>query len=183
MPNYNCVEPANDAGADQHALTANAADTITFPAVDSCFAIGFVLTDGSLVGGHVPTFWDAKDFGLELSLLAKAGRKGQIHNAQTHAMKQGLSKIIGEINVLRGDTKVSLCITLGDTQWNVLWNAVIGRIGYPPEIRYRKNAGPRYLIVDGPNSSVDVQNAGVPVVGAAEAFVRGGRARKYPFAV
>ena len=179
MPNYNCVEPANDSGADNHALIANADDSITFPAVDSCFAIAYVLTDSRLVGGHVPTFWDEKDLGLGFSLMAKADRKGEQHDIQLHAMQENLSKIIGEINVLRGKTTVALCITLGDTLWNNLWTGTIGRAGYPKEIRYRKVAGPRNLFVDGANSQVDVLNAGVPVVGAAETFVRGNRKRIY----
>lgn len=183
MPNYNCVEPANDNGADQHALIATAADSITFPAVDSCFAIGYVLSDGRLVGGHVPTFWDEKDLGLGFSLMAKAGREGGQHDIQRHAMHENLSKIIGEMNVLRGDTTVTLCITLGDTAWNDLWTASIGRAGYPKEIRYRKNAGPRNLIVDGANAQVDVQSAGVAVVGAAEPFVRANRERVYQRAI
>lgn len=183
MPNYNCVEPANDNAADHHALIVNAADSITFPAVDSCFAIAYVLTDGRLVGGHVPTFWDEKDLGLGFSLMAKAERKGGQHDIQRHAMHLNLSKIIGEINVLRGNTTVALCITLGDTHWNDLWTGTIGRVGYPKEIRYRKVAGPRNLVIDGANAQVDVLNAGVAVVGAAQAFVDVNRRRIYNRAV
>ncbi|HTZ72186.1 MAG TPA: hypothetical protein VMB71_16135, partial [Acetobacteraceae bacterium] len=67
MANHNCVEPAQQNAADRSIVLAPAGDSITFPAVDSCFAICLALSDGTLLGGHVPVFFDDAAFGIEMS--------------------------------------------------------------------------------------------------------------------
>lgn len=54
MPTIRCVEPAVAAeGPDEYRVYVNAGDALEFPHVDSCLAIGFVLSNGAFVGGHV----------------------------------------------------------------------------------------------------------------------------------
>jgi hypothetical protein len=174
MANYNCVEPAQQTVADRYLVLAQANDQITFPAVDSCFAVAFVLSDGRLVGGHVPTFWDEATFTVEMSRARHTGS-----DPQAGAMQTCLGRIIEGMNGLRGSTTVSLAVTLGDTDWNAFWNGLLGRAGYPLEIRYRKNAGPRNLILDGATTSINVQRGGAGayanVVAAARTFANGAR--------
>jgi hypothetical protein len=174
MPNFNCVEPAQQNGADHTLVLATAADQITFPAVDSCFAIAFVLSNGGLVGGHVPTFWDTTAFTVEISRSSHTRA-----DPQASAMQSSLAKIVEGMNGLRGNNTVSLAVTLGDNDWNDIWNGMIGRVGYPKEIRYRKPHGPRNLIVDGPGQTLTVQagGAGAYVAVAAGALNFGNGAR------
>jgi len=81
------------------------------------------------------------------------------------------------MNAARGGTKVRVAITLGDSQWDAAWDAVLGEVGFPKQIRYRKPSGPRNLIVDGTTQSAAVQSGGAgayaAVPGAARAFAAG----------
>ncbi|MDR3772591.1 MAG: hypothetical protein P4L26_04530 [Terracidiphilus sp.] len=167
MANFNCVEPAQASGVDHYLVLAQATDQITFPAVDSCFAVAFVLSNGTLVGGHVPAFWDAKAFDLEISRSKHTGE-----DPQKSAMQGSLARIVEGMNGLRGNATVSLAITLGDADWSELWNGTVGRIGYPKEIRYRKPFGPRNLIVDGNTQNITVQAGGAGHYAAVPAAAR-----------
>jgi hypothetical protein len=178
MPNFNCVEPAQENAANKHLVRVAAGDQITFPAVDSCFGVAFVLSDGRLVGGHVPTMWDDKTFTVELSRAKHGG--GDIASQAQSAMMQGcLTRVVEEMNGLRGDATVALAITLGDTDWSQFWEGMSGKAGYPKEIRYRKNFGPRNLIVDGNGQNITVQSGGAghyaAVAGAAKTFADGAK--------
>ncbi|MDQ8020916.1 MAG: hypothetical protein REI94_03700 [Moraxellaceae bacterium] len=167
MPGCNCVEPANEAGLDRRVVSMGATDQITFPAVNSCFAIGVVLADGSLLGGHVPMYWDTPSFSVGMSLTMVHGQDGEAHQ-----MQASLARIVNEINGLRNGRDVSAVVTLGDVEWVTYWDAMLGHFGYPKEIRYRKNAGTCNLILDGALQMARVQRrlaaaAGYSTVGNA----------------
>ena len=156
MPNYTCVEPANENVNDKRVVAVTANDRITFPAVNSCFAIGVVLSDGRLLGGHVPMFWDTPSTTVAMSLMMKG------ENGESHQMQASITRIVSEINGHRNGTAVSAVITLGDAEWVPLWDALQGQLGYPKELRYQKNGGTGNLIIDGPTSacSVELRNHG-----------------------
>jgi hypothetical protein len=156
MANYNCVEPAQETPADHSVVLVGADDSITFPAVDSCFAIAFVLADGKLVGGHVPTLWDA----AEGERVFSAGTEKAMKKALGAAMAGCLGRIVADMNGRRGATAVTLAITLGDDDWSNHWTGILGQIGNPDEIRYRKERGPRNLIVYGNIHRIRVQAGG-----------------------
>lgn len=158
MANHNCVEPAQQPAHGQTIVLAPAGDTITFPAVDSCFAICLLLQDGSLLGGHVPAFFDAQAFDLEISKLSFGMRKGgNLVDPQVSGMTVSLDLITKLMNAQRNDRVASLAVTLGDEEWYDIWNKQPGTFGFPKQIRYRKNAGPRNLIVDSGNQRIQVQ--------------------------
>jgi hypothetical protein len=150
VANYNCVEPAQQTKGNHSVVLAQADDSITFPAVDSCFAIAFVLADGKLVGGHVPTLWDAAEGNTVFS-------SPNIATALAGAMTGCLGRIVADMNGHRGTTGVTLAITLGDDDWSNPWIGILGQVGNPNEIRYRKDGGPRNMIVQG-NGNITVES-------------------------
>lgn len=158
MANFNCVEPAQQNATDHTVVSATAADQITFPAVDSCFAVALVLDNGTMLGGHVPTLWDDKAFQLEMSKSAVATVKGLAYDPNAGSMSIALGNVMSAVNTLRNGRKVVLAVTLGDPEWHDLWDATtVALVGYPKQIRYRKGGGPRNLIVDAVAQSISVQ--------------------------
>lgn len=157
MAVHNCVEPGKATANDHPVVSAAAADTIVFPAVDSCFAIALKLKDGTLLGGHVPTLWDDKAFALEFSKFLLEGRKGGAYDPNSEGMPIALDNILAELDRRRAGEGVALAVTLGDPEWYDLWDKRVGKVGYPKQIRYRKGPGPRNLVFDGAAQSISVQ--------------------------
>ena len=159
MPIHRCVEPAQANANDHPIVVAPAGDGILFPSVDSCFAICLSLDDGTLLGGHVPVFFDDAAFHVAMGLGAYNTGKGTAnYDMQEDAMEWSLGKIIDEMNTRRGGTIARAAVTLGDSQWRPLWDKLRGKFGYAVrQIRYEKGAGARNLIVNTADNSVRVQ--------------------------
>ncbi len=91
-----CVEPAEAKGEDKHIQVAGPGDELIFPHVDVCIAVACVLSNGTIVGGHIPYM-----FGDETKVSKNPQRKSA-------------RRVLEDMSEHVGTKKVAILITLSD---------------------------------------------------------------------